>query len=279
MKKNTMKKMLAVLLALSMIFVLAACKKDEEPTPDDGMPNPMTEITPQEMAFSLNIPDGASGVKFFTVGENDDKIYQMSYTLDGKEYCYRMQSTNETAAYDMSGIFSDKWESEDAKVDYCDAVVKTCSEGSVIYWLDIVPGVNYTLSCADQLSAEELTETAAFLFLPMQGEADGPEGEEIPAIEEGHYGNENYDTVDLVCNDDGTYSVSIGLYRLASLEGEGTWEEGCVLFTVPAPDGENTITGRFFHEVEADSYTICFTDSGWELIEAGSTFEGFVLGE
>ena len=281
MKKNTIKKMLAVLLALSVLFVLVACKKSEKPAPDAGTPNPMTEITADELEFSVNVPEGASDVKYFTIEEDGNKINQMSYTVDGSEYCYRMQSTGETAAYDMSGIFAEDWETEDAAVSYCDAFYKTCSEGSVIYWLDVVPGVNYTLSCADKLSAEELEDAAALLFVPMQGEAEIDDvEEEIPAIAEGHYENDNFDTVDLVCGEEeGTYDVSIGLYRLASLEGEGVWEEGCVMITIEAPDGESTISGRFFPEVEGEGYSLCFTDSQWELLESGSLFEGFVPGE
>ncbi len=205
---------------------------------------------------------------------------QVTYTLDGKDFCYRMQQADDVVAYDMSGIYADKWETEDATVSYCDAVVMKSSEGSVIYWMDIVPGINYTLSCAQQLSAAELSEAAVSLFASMQGEVDGDEAEvaEVPAIAEGHYVDAHADTIDLVSTVADTYQVKISITRLAKVAGEGTWEEGCVKFTVAAPDG-SSITGRFFPSVDSEDYSLCFTDSGWGLLESGTTLEGFYAAE
>ena len=165
-----MKKTIAILLAAVMVLALAACAKNDK-QPDTGMPNPMREVSADEMEFNVNVPKGAEDVKYFIIEDGDSKMDQVSYTLDGKDYCYRMQQTNEVASYDMSGIYADKWETENTKVSGCDAVVMTSSEGSVIYWLDVVPGINYTLSCSQLLSASELSEAAAALFAPMQGEA------------------------------------------------------------------------------------------------------------
>ncbi|MCQ2420068.1 MAG: hypothetical protein MJ118_02940 [Clostridia bacterium] len=285
-----MKKIIAVLLAVSMLFAFAACAKTEKADQNEaakqdeaeqnvGMPNPMREVTAEELEFNVNVPEGATDVKYFIIEDGNSKMNQVSYMLDGKEFCCRMQSTGETAAYDMSGIFSDNWESETTTVSYCDAVAKTCSEGSVIYWLDLVPGINYTLSCTQKLSAAELSEEAGQLFAPMQGEVDGDEVEgneveEIPAIAEGHYVDELADSVDLISTGADTYHVKISITRLARVEGEGTWEEGSVKFTVTAPDG-SSITGRFFPSVDSEDYSLCFTDSGWSLLESGTTFEGF----
>lgn len=269
-----MKKLIAILLAVAMLFALAACAKDGESEQDVGVPNPMSEVSADDMEFSINVPENASDVKFFIIDDGSSKINQMTYTLDGKEYCYRMQFTDETAAYDMSGIYSDKWENEDTAVSYCDAVAMTCSEGSVIYWMDVVPGVNYTLSCAQQLSAAELSAAAEQLFAPMQGDAEGDE--EMPAIAEGHYEDGDFDTVDLEYAGMGVYQVTIGIYRLSTFEGEGRWEEDSVKFTVEAPDG-SSITGRFFPSVDGDDYSLSFTDSQWDLLESGALFEGFVL--
>lgn len=165
-----MKKTIAILLAAVMVFALAACAKNDK-QPDAGVPNPMREVSADEMEFDVNVPEGAENVQYFIIEDGDSKMDQVSYTLDGKDYCYRMQQTNEVASYDMSGIYADKWENENTKVSGCDAVAMTSSEGSVIYWLDVVPGINYTLSSSQQLNTAELSKEAASIFVPTQGEA------------------------------------------------------------------------------------------------------------
>lgn len=282
-----MKKIIAILIAISMLFALAACGKTEkadqvdtakqdEASEDAGIPNPMTEITADEMEYNVNVPDGAEDVKYFVIEDDDANMYQVSYTLDGKDYCFRMKEISDVAAYDMSGIYAAEWTTEEAEVSYCDAVVMTSSEGSVIYWLDVVPGINYTLSSSQQLNAAELSEAAASLFVPMQQDESG---EEVPAaISEGHYENADFDTVDVEYTDTDAYKVTIGLYRLSTFEGEGVWEEGSLKFTVQAPDGTD-IDGRFFPSVDTEGFSLCFTDSQWGLLESGSTFEGFLPGE
>lgn len=267
-----MKKIIAILLAASMLLAFTGCGKKEE-QPEAGMPNPMTEISAEEMEFYVNVPEGAEDVKYFVIEDGDDKMYQVDYTLDGKDYCYRIQGTSDVASYDMSGIYADKWETEDASVMDRDAVVMTSSEGSVIYWLDVAPGINYTLSSSQKLTAAELTEAAEALFVPMQGEAAADE--ELPAFTEGHYEDGEYNTVDVEYAGMNNYSITIGLYRLAELEGEGRWEEESLKFTVEAPDG-SSIDGRFFPCVDGDGFSLCFTDSDWELLESGTTFDGFL---
>ena len=177
-----MKKIIAILLAVSMLFAFAGCAKTEKADQNEaakqdeteqnvGMPNPMREVTAEELEFDVHVPEGAEDVKYFIIEDGDSKMDQVTYVLDGKDYCYRMQQTGEVAAYDMSGMYADDWKTEDAQVSYCDATFMTGPYGSVIYWLDIVPGVNYTLSSPEQLTAVELSEAAAALFAPMQGEA------------------------------------------------------------------------------------------------------------
>lgn len=266
-----MKKIIAVLLVLSVMFSAACAKKDSPQSV--GMPNPMREVSADEMEFYVNLPEGASDVRYFIIEDGDSKMDQVTYTLDGRDFCYRMQSTKEVASYDMSGIYSKNWKIEDAKVSYCDAVFMTCSDGSVIHWLDAVPGINYTLSCTKQLTSAELSGAADSLFVPMQGEAAGDA--EYPSFAESHYEDGNFNTVDVERIDTNAYRISIGLYRLASFEGKGHWEEESLKFTVEAPDG-SSIDGRFFPCVEGDGFSLCFTDSKWNLLESGTTFDGFL---
>ncbi len=273
-----MKKILAVLLAAALLCTFAACGKTEpantnETAQDVGVANPMREVAAEELEFSVNVPEGAADVQYFVIEDGESKMDQVTFTLDGKDYCCRMQQTGEVTAYDMSGIYADSWETEDTAAAYCDAVAKTCAEGSVIFWLDVVPGINYTLSSSQQLTAAELSELATVLFAPMQGDAAADE--ELPAVTEGHYEDGDSNTVDVEYAGMNSYDITIGLYRLAELEGEGRWEEGSLKFTATAPDG-SSIDGRFFPCEDGDCFSLCFTDSQWSLLESGTLFEGFL---
>ncbi|MBQ0134685.1 MAG: hypothetical protein KBS46_06125 [Clostridiales bacterium] len=273
-----MKKIIAILLALSVLFALTACSKTEkadenEAAPEIGMPNPMREVSADELELYVNVPEGAADVRYFIIEDGENRLEQVSYTLEGKDYCYRMQQTGDVVAYDMSGIYANGWETEDAAVSYCDAVVMNSSEGSVIYWMDVVPGINYTLSSTQQLSADELSEAAAALFVPMQGDAAGDE--DTPVLTESHYEDADFDTVDVEYVGMNVYKITIGLYRLSTFEGEGHWEEESLKFTVEAPDG-SSIDGRFYPCEDADSFALCFTESKWSLLESGTVLEGFL---
>ena len=249
---------------------------DEEQT--DDLPNPIEETTAEGITeasgFVLTAPEDAEDVKYAIINA-DEPTYEMSFTLDGKEYCYRVTPTVVVEAVDSTGL-NYEWDYEDVTVAGFDAKYASNDEATALYWLDIVPGINYSLGCDANVAAEDMIALAETLFAPVQGDSDGDEtdGSELAQLMAGHYEDENSNTVDIMYTGMSTYDVTIGINRLSTFDGIGRFEEGCVKFTVEAPDG-STITGRFFHAVEGEGFDLCFTDSQWDLLEGGTSFEGF----
>lgn len=72
-------------------------------------------------------------------------------------------------------------------------------------------------------------------------------------------------------NQDGTYTVQVGIFRLASFDdGIGTMTENGIKFTATDPAG-NPIGGMI--TVNGNVATVTFTDSTWDNIENGRAFE------
>lgn len=235
-----------------------------------GMPNPVTEVSADQVEIPMAVPEGAADVQYFSIAGGDSPLWEMDFTYEGTAYCYRAQSTSETAAYDISGMFYDHWVTESASVSYCEATVETCSEATVIYWLDVVPGIIYSLSAKQELSAETITEVANLVFTSAQGEA---EADSPDAMAEGHYANENGDSVDLVYAGMNNYEVEIGIVGLSTFTGEGRTLDGGVEFTVKDPN-EGDLFGIFF-PAEDGSFSVTFTQSDWDLLESNTTITGF----
>ncbi len=206
MKNTKIKKLLAAVTVCAMLCaLLAGCgAKTEAPAAPEApaaentaaaMPNPMTEITAEEFVIPVNIPENAGDVKYFTLNDGSSElVYQMNYTAGGHEYVFRAQPTSVTEAYDMSGLYYDNWNTESAAVAYCSAAVMTNTEAAAIYWLDVVPGINYTLSCSAAVSAEEITAAANEVFASAQGDAEGDTAETVSAEAE-----QVYDYIPLNC--------------------------------------------------------------------------------
>lgn len=71
-------------------------------------------------------------------------------------------------------------------------------------------------------------------------------------------------------DDDSTYHISIGIYRLAGFDAERATKHGNVYeFTCMDPS-ENLIKGTV--EVKDTEAIVTFTDSNWRLIENGTQF-------
>lgn len=146
----------------------------------------------------LDAPKGAEDVSYSYIEASGDDavIEQVDFTLDGNKYTYRAQSndvtdimttvegkkidssglqaamsdcTNVGAA--LAGVYND-WETcskttvsnRDAVVGYNDG-----AEG-VIAWLDVVPGIMYSLSVDNNASQKLLEDTAADIFVETQGD-------------------------------------------------------------------------------------------------------------
>ena len=60
----------------------------------------------------------------------------------------------------------------EGKVLYCDAEVNSCDKAACVNWLDIVPGVVYSIgTTGEKPDAGKLLELANLVFSPTQGEA------------------------------------------------------------------------------------------------------------
>lgn len=184
-----MKKLLALVLALAMIFALCACGSKQNATVNvdkesegkvtvgAGIANPMHAATQEsilaDLGITFQVPAGAEDVKFYTI-DTEPKTAQMSFVFDGDEYTYRIAPASEFT--DISGMYFDWEETEETQISYCDA--KVCwndwKEG-VILWYDAVPGLMYSLAQGANANYNSLEGMASILFEPVQGDADGDE--------------------------------------------------------------------------------------------------------
>ena len=175
-----MKKMLSVLMILvicaSLFAGCGAKEKSAEPAAQSaGLANPIEEVTPEEQVertgFVLDPPEGAEDVRRTTINQGDGSyMAQLDFVYEGTEYYYRVQPTGEFSTYDMSGLYYEWKNVEDASVLYCEAKVYTCDKAGYISWLDVVPGVNYNLGTAHEGDSQKLIDMANLIFKPVQGE-------------------------------------------------------------------------------------------------------------
>lgn len=88
----------------------------------------------------------------------------------------------------------------------------------------------------------------------------------------GEYLDENKDpNLEIAKGEDGKYKVQIGIFRLASFDdGVGELTEEGMLFTATDMAG-NPISGVI--TVENQTATVTFTDSTWEYLESGASYE------
>ena len=268
--------MILILIAALCLTALCGCgKKAEQPAepqeaPSAGIANPIEIFDSydgqlQRCGLKLLAPEGAENVVIKTIA---GKTAETDFTLNGVEYYYRAEPTGELKTYDMSGLYYSWTKTEQAKVGYCDAEVRTGDSCGFVSWLDVVPGINYNL-CSDKCGdAAKLVETANLVFVPTQGDADGD-----PYI--GSFSAEN-NSVEFTLNEQGGYNVVVGIYRLTTMEGKGNNMDGAVELELTDPNG-GKMYGIFYPDGE--SYTLKITQSTWELLPAETMFEGFVRTE
>lgn len=204
------KKISSLLICAALIFGFCACgssscsKETTTAETTAGTANPVHDCTSADelekaAGIPLDAPKGAEDVSYSYIEASGDDavIEQVDFTLDGNKYTYRAQSTDVTdimttvdgkkidssglqaAMSDctnvgaaLAGVYND-WETcsktmtsnRDAVVGYNDG-----AEG-VIAWLDVVPGIMYSLSVDNNASQKLLEDTAADIFVETQGNA------------------------------------------------------------------------------------------------------------
>ena len=284
--------LIMILVIIAAIFVYSSRKpvieKDSEATTYlESVPeskekqtqivNPLKEVTKEELLEETGISfiDEyiTSDPKYFVItpaNPNEKKIAELRFMVGDRELTYRAQPTDKLEAYDTTGLFYDWNEEKDVKVAYCDAKYMKCDEASGLYWLDVVPGINYSMSCIGDMDESQLEGCASILFDPPSPD-DPPVAP--PYDYEGSYTDEDNDTIVMTRQEDGTYSIEIGIFRLCSLEGEANDVDGAVEFMVADPNG-NDMTGVLYVN-DDDTYTIYFTEADWTYIKTGDSFEGF----
>ena len=275
----TMKK--GFILFLAAMFALAGCGKKESAEAvqetQAQLVNPLKEVTKEELLEETGITFVDEYItmdpEYYVITPADPaekKIAELRFMVGDRELTYRAQPTDKLEAYDSTGLFYDWDEEKDVKIAHCDAKYMKCKEASGIYWLDVVPGINYSISCIGDMDESQLEGCASLIFDPPSPD----EPPVAPAYDyEGTYTDADESSVVMERNEDGTYRMEISIIRLCSLEGEANDVDGAAEFMVTDPNG-NDMTGVFYVN-DDDTYTIYFTESDWEYIKTGDSFEGF----
>ena len=116
-------------------------------------------------------PDNAENVRVSAFEQDGLTVAETRFTLSGISYAYRTAATPEVTLTDISGESGEYAEHAQAQVSWCDAQLSFTQGGSgKILWLDVVPGLVYSLSVESGASQELLSTMANTLFVPAQGD-------------------------------------------------------------------------------------------------------------
>ena len=166
-----MKRFLILFLAAAMLLSLCACgKKKNEEIIGEGIVNPVNDQASDPLAqttgSSLTPPAGAENVSYQTI-DGEEQITQMNFTLDGKQYTYRVLQSTEYK--DISGMNYEWTGSDAAGVGGCIAEISFI-EGAQgkINWFDVVSGMVYSLSVDGGASSQLLSSVANEVFKPAE---------------------------------------------------------------------------------------------------------------
>lgn len=191
-----MKKILSIVLILAMTLAFATgCAK--EPEQGEEVVNPIHDSTQDEVfdatGIRLEAPDGAESVQYrYYNGEL--MLAEVEFIIDDITYSYRAQLTdatdiktrvNGTVATDeeleesmkdgsnmglsLSGYYYDWDACSQTKVGDRPALYAHVNDGpAVVTWLDVVPGVMYTMTMTSDASEDQLMKVVETCFEPMQ---------------------------------------------------------------------------------------------------------------
>jgi len=182
-----MKKVFAVVVAIVLIFVFAACKQDGMPAGDPAqtgspvqaeLPNPVVEVDGsadfEPLGFTITAPQGSENASYSIIS---DSIAQIDFTLDGRAYAYRAARTDE----DISGVYetfdeteqSIDLEAEDFLVSVRLRTIGGGENGALATWsLDGVAYSMYSPDVSDFDSISDAALLAAYADLPFAACSD-----------------------------------------------------------------------------------------------------------
>ena len=141
-----------------------------------GLSNPWTEMSQDELwqvsGLRLGVPEGAENVVCRWL--ESEGLAEVQFTLDGDEYCARVQPGDELM--NISGMYF-AWENEEEiAVGPCSGTIGQAQTGSeewveLCQWYDAAPGLMYSLSVYTiEPDGLDLTAVAEMVYVPMQGE-------------------------------------------------------------------------------------------------------------
>ena len=141
------------------------------------LPNPWLDISKEELievsGIGFNLPEGAEEIVCRYLP--DEELSEIQFTLEGDEYCARIQPAAEfTNIADIYLAFENE---EKISVGACEGTIGLAKTGSTDWvelcmWYDAAPGIMYSLSVyTTDPDGLDLTAIAEQVYLPMQGDA------------------------------------------------------------------------------------------------------------
>ena len=109
----------------------------------------------------------AEDVRYNGIALSTEPIAEAEFTINGYKMCLRVKPVSEVSlneTEDISGLYYEWKEIREAEVSYCSAILRSCDNMTSIVWLNVVPGILYSLSSGDSVPVEEMNEIADSVF-------------------------------------------------------------------------------------------------------------------
>lgn len=140
----------------------------------------------QKTGLNLIAPEGATDVHYSVIEpDSDNPTIEMNFTLNGKDMYVRAQRTallppkdptnkEELEKYNISGLKLEWNQMSSCDVSYSQgfAFINNANKAGYISWLDVVPGVLYSLGMEHDADIDTLQQTANLIFAPVKGNGD-----------------------------------------------------------------------------------------------------------
>lgn len=172
-----MKRIFALMLGLLMLFSVCAALGEADGD-GVGMANPWTDMTEEELrqvsGVAFGVPEDAENVIYRWLAA--DRLAEMQFTLDGEEYCARIQpaALEEGQLMNISGMYFQWDHEEEVTIGHCSGTIALAQTGSedwveLCQWYDAAPGLMYSLSMHTvDPDGLDLTAVAQMVYIPMQ---------------------------------------------------------------------------------------------------------------
>ena len=155
----------------AMVFITCFCVLAVTVAGAVGLPNPVRDVTSEEMinetGISFVIPEGVTD-EIYSIITMEADISQVQFTLDGIEYCYRIQPSDELS--DISGMHYEWTVNSIVELPYAEAEVHfNEGEAGIILWYSAVMGLICSVSM-DSGATEAALVAAAELNASWQAQ-------------------------------------------------------------------------------------------------------------